>query len=564
MESYIKAEPARDEVTWVSAIMRSTAYHPKEMEAKGMPLYSVLIADPIHDDGCELLKRDARLRVDLTTGLDEAKLIERIADYDALIVRSKTRVTRTTIAAASRLKAIGRAGIGVDNIDVAAATERGIVVFNTPDANATTTAELALAHLLSLSRHLPQADRAVRQNEWQPARYSGVELAQKTIGIIGFGTIGRLMARRCAGLKMRVLAYDPFVAPEIMEQLAAEPAELDSLLANADYVSLHCPLTDKTRHLIDAGRLAAMKRGARLINCARGGLVDEGALVHALKSGHIAGAALDVYESEPPRDSPLLTLDSVVLTPHLGASTEEAQQAVSLRIAQDLVKFLATGAAETAVNLPRFTSEQLAPTIPYQQLACALGRLLGSLCEGPITQLVVRLFGRVAELDSRPITAAALVGLLSRRLTGRVNRVNAGHLAKLQGIEVRESRTESAHDFVSLVEISAIINHTSITVAGTLLGERHARLVRINDYDVEAVPEGHYLFTRHHNQPGVVGAIGGILGRENINIHRMHVGVGDSSETAIALISTSAPLSAHALAEIRALPPIQQAVEFEL
>jgi D-3-phosphoglycerate dehydrogenase len=527
-------------------------------------LYNVLIADHIHAGGRELLASDATIRVDVETGLNEAALTALISDYDALIVRSKTRVTRPVIAAATRLKAIGRAGIGVDNIDVAAATERGIVVFNTPDANATTTAELTLAHLLSLSRHLPQADRSLRQNEWQPARYSGVELAGKTIGIIGFGTIGRLVARRCIGLKMRVLAYDPFVAPEVMKQLAAESSELDALLANADYVSLHCPLTEKAHHLIDAARLAAMKRGARLINCARGGLVDEAALVEALKSGHLSGAALDVYEKEPPKDSPLLTLDNVVLTPHLGASTEEAQQAVSVTIAQNVITFLATGAAETAVNLPRVSSDQLARTIPYQQLAYALGRLVGSICEDPISELVVRLFGRVAELDSRPITAEALVGLLSRRMTGRVNRVNAGHLAKSQGIEVRESRTENARDFVSLVEICAVTGDRSSTVAGTLLGERHARLVRIDDYDVEAVPEGHFLFTRHHDQPGVVGALGGILGRENINISRMHVSIGETSENAIALISTSAPISASALAEIRALSPIEQAVEFEL
>ena len=527
-------------------------------------LYSILIADPIHAEGRELLAKDARLHVDVATGLDEASLIARIPEYDALIVRSKTRVTRPIIAAAGRLKVIGRAGIGVDNIDVAAATERGVVVFNTPDANATTTAELTLAHLLSLSRHLPQADRSVRQNEWTPARFLGAELAGKIIGIIGFGTIGRPVAVRCAGLKMRVLAYDPFVMPKIMEQAGAEPAELDTLLTSADYVTLHCPLTDKTRNLINESRLASMKRGARIINCARGGLVDEAALADALKRGQIAGAALDVYAKEPPTGSPLLTLDNVVLTPHLGASTAEAQQAVSIRIAQDVVKFLATGAAETAVNLPRITSEQLARTLPYQQLAHALGRLIGSICESHISEVVVRLFGRVAELDSRPITAEALVGLLGKRMAGRVNRVNAAHLAQLQGIEVRESRTEHARDFLSLVEISAVTGDKSTTVAGTLLGERHARLVRIDDYDVEAVPEGHFLFTRHHDQPGVVGALGGILGRENINISRMHVGVGDASATAIALISTSAALSATAMAEIRALPPILQAVEFEL
>jgi D-3-phosphoglycerate dehydrogenase len=316
--------------------------------------FRVLIADPIHEDGRALLEDNAALAVDVETGLDAAALIERISRYDALIVRSKTRVTAPVIAGGTALKVIGRAGIGVDNIDVGAATERGIVVFNTPDANATTTAELTIAHLMSLSRHLPQADRSVRSGQWTPTRYVGAEVAGKAIGVIGFGTIGRLVAVRCAGLKMRVLAYDPFVAPEIMAQSAAEPADLDALLAQSDYVTLHCPLIDKTRNLIDAGRIARMKTGARIINCARGGLVDEAALAEALMSGHLAGAALDVFEKEPPpKDSPLFALDNVVLTPHLGASTEEAQQAVSVRIAEDIARFLTTGAAETAVNLPR-------------------------------------------------------------------------------------------------------------------------------------------------------------------------------------------------------------------
>jgi D-3-phosphoglycerate dehydrogenase / 2-oxoglutarate reductase len=526
--------------------------------------HSVLIADPIHDDGRKLLEDTVSLRVDVATGLDEAALVARMNGYDALIVRSKTQVTRPVIMAGNELKVIGRAGIGVDNIDVAAATERGIVVFNTPDANATTTAELTIAHLLSLSRHLPQADRSVRQNEWQPAKFLGTELAGKTIGIIGFGTIGRLVAARCAALKMRVLACDPFVTPEIMKQSSAEPAELDGLLAEADFVTLHCALTEKTRNLIDTKRLAMMKRGARIINCARGGLIDEAALFDALTQGRLAGAALDVYANEPPKGSPLLALDNIVLTPHLGASTEEAQQAVSIKVVQDIVKFLTTGAAETAVNLPRIATEQHNRTRPYKDLAHALGRLMGSITEGPISELVVRFFGRVAELDSRPITAEALVGLLGKRLAGRVNRVNAAHLAQLQGIAVRESRSEQARDYVSLVEISAVSGSKTTTVAGTLLGERHPRLVRIDDYHVEAVPEGHFLFTRHHDRPGVVGALGGILGRENINISRMHVGVGDKSAMAIGLIRISAPLSAAAIAEIRAIPSIDQAMEIEL
>jgi D-3-phosphoglycerate dehydrogenase len=528
--------------------------------------FRVLIADPIHEDGRKLLEANSALSVDVETGLDQAGLIQRIPRYDALIVRSKTKVTEPVIAAGTALRVIGRAGIGVDNIDVPAATERGIVVFNTPDANATTTAELTIAHLLSLSRHLPQADRSVRAGAWTPTRYVGAELAGKTIGIIGFGTIGRLVAARSAGLKMRVLAYDPFVAPEIMAEAAAEPADLDTLIAESDYVTLHCPLIDKTRNLIDAGRIARMKRGARLINCARGGLVDEGALAAALESGHLAGAALDVFLQEPPKESPLLALDSVVLTPHLGASTEEAQQAVSVRIAEDIARFLATGAAETAVNLPRISSEQLARTRPYQELAQALGRLLGSLVEGPISELVVRLFGAVAELDPRPITAEALVGLLSKRLAGPVNRVNAAHLARAQGIEVRESRSEQARDYVSLIEISAVTKTEATTVAGTLLGGRLPRLVRIDAYDVEAVPKGHFLFTRHSDQPGVVGALGGILARERINISRMHVGVDGNGggDEAIALISISAPLPETALAEVAALPAVSRAVTFEL
>ena len=526
--------------------------------------HRILIADPIHEQGQAVLASHDGFEVDVATGLNEQALCEKISGYDGLIVRSKTRVTAPVIAAAKHLKVIGRAGIGVDNIDVAAATENGIVVFNTPDSNATTTAELALAHLFSLSRHLPQADRSLRAGEWQPARYMGSELNGKTVGVIGFGTIGRIFTRRCLALQMNVVAYDPFVTPQAIQETGAQPCDLDELLAKADYISLHCPLMDQTRNLIDAPRLARMKPGSRLINCARGGLIDEAALYDSLKSGHLAGAALDVFANEPPKGSPLLTLDSVVATPHLGASTEEAQQAVSLKIAQSVAAFLATGATANAVNLPRISGDQIARARPYQDLARALGRLIAELASGPITELEVSLFGRAAELDPRLITAHALVGILGKRLAISVNQVNAASLAHRQGIKVRESRSEETDDYVALVELRATTASGTSSVAGTLLGERQPRLVRIDTFDVEAVPQGFMLFTRHDDRPGVVGALGGILGREGINISRMEVASEAGQANAMALIGISAPLSAQAMAEIRALAVIKQAIQVEL
>ncbi len=528
------------------------------------PEHRILIADPIHEQARSLLASRPGFDVAVATGLNEAELTERIGDYDGIIVRSKTRVTASVISGGQRLKVIGRAGIGVDNIDVAAATERGIVVLNTPDANATTTAELALAHLLSLSRHLPQADRSMRAGEWQPAKFVGTELSGKSVGVIGFGTIGRVFARRCLALKMQVLAYDPFVTPEIIEQAGAEPVTFDALLARADYVSLHCPLTEETLNLIGAERLTQMKPGARLINCARGGLVDEAALGEALQSGHLAGAALDVYAHEPPSDSPLLELDTVVLTPHLGASTKEAQQAVSVKIAEDMAAFLTTGEASSAVNLPRVSTEQLGRTRPYRHLAHALGRFIAAITPDPITELEVGLFGRAAELDPWPITSQALVGLLDKRLAVPVNQVNAAQLAQRQGIAVRETRSEVTHDYIALVEVRATTTSGATSVAGTLLGERLPRLVRVDDYEVEAVPEGHMLFTRHDDRPGVVGALGSILGRENINISRMQVGIANGKDEAIAIIGISASLSEKALAEIEELPAIRQVVQIVL
>ncbi len=520
-------------------------------------MHKVLIADAIAEEGLTYLRARPAFEVVVATGESPEALASRIADCDAVIVRSSTRITRAILSAAERLRVVGRAGIGVDNIDVEAATERGVVVLNTPDANATTTAELTVAHLLSLSRHLPQADRSVRAGEWRRASFLGTEVAGKTLGVIGYGTIGRLVAARALGLKMRVLAHDPYVTREVMEADGVGPVGLDELLGSADYVSLHCTLSEKTRKLLDASRLRLMRRGARLINCARGGLVDEGALFEALRTGQLSGAALDVFEHEPPRGSPLLGRPDVVLSPHLGASTEEAQVAAGLAVAEQIASYFETGEAINAVNLPRITPAELNRLRPYQVLGHRLGQLLAALVPGPLQEVEVALRGRAAELDPYPIATECLVGLLEAELSVPVNQVNARHLARRQGITLVESRSLETDEYLSLVTVAGRYNGGRTSVAGTLLGERHARLVRIDDCEVESVPEGTVLITRHEDRPGVVGALGTLLGREDVNISRMQVGVASGPE-ALAVIGISHPLSAETLRRVAATPAIHQ------
>ena len=525
---------------------------------------TILIADSIADEGVAAIKAHPGFEVIVEPGLGEADLCARVRTVDAVVVRSATRITAKVLAAVERLKVIGRAGIGVDNIDVEAATERGVVVLNTPDANATTTAELAIAHLLSLSRRLPQADRSVRAGEWKRSQFIGTEVFGKTIGIVGFGTIGRIVANRCLGLQMRVVAYDPFVTKEAMAAEGVESLDLESLLANSDYVTLHCPLLDKTRGLLSRERLARMKPGSRLINCARGGLVDEAALMEALESGHLAGAALDVFEHEPPAGSPLLQQKNIVLTPHLGASTEEAQLAVGVAIARQVATFLETGEAINAVNLPHVSSEELHRIRPYQELAYRLGRLLSALAPSALQQLDVVLYGRAAELDPRPVAAEALAGLLRDRLSTPVNSVNAVPLARRQGIALLESRSLESEEYLSLVTVTGRHSGGAASVAGTLLGERHPRLVRIDDYEVETVPEGTLLITRHEDRPGVVGALGNLLGREHVNISRMQVGTGPSDGEAIAVVGISSPLSPELLHQVEEIPAVHKVYQVTL
>lgn len=527
-------------------------------------MHKILISDKLAEAGINFLNDQDGISVHIETGLNEDQLCQIIGDFDALLIRSDTKVTDKVLKAGSRLKLVGRAGIGVDNVDIPAATEQGVIVMNTPDANATTTAELAIAHLLSLSRHLPAADRSIRAGKWERSKLMGAEVAHKTLAILGFGTIGRIVAQRAQGLKMEVIAYDPFVNPEIFESYGVKAVDLDELVKEADYLTLHCPMIDKTKGIIGRNQFAVMKKEAMLINCARGGLVDEAALFEALKNKTIAGAALDVYENEPPVHSPLLELDNIVFTPHLGASTSEAQVAVSVEIARQAVTYLKTGEAVNALNLPRLSAEELNKASQYMSLANILGKVLVNLAVKPIERIEVALFGKAAEVEVRPVSVAALVGLLAGQVSTPVNRVNAEKIAKRQGIALVESKTEETQDYVSLIKVTGHCGDQTITLTGALLGGRHPRLVQIDQFDVEVVPKGTLIVTRHDDKPGVISAISTVLGQSNINISRMEVGASSDGELAMAVISISEPLSNELLAELCNIPAVHQATQVQL
>ncbi|MGZ8227473.1 MAG: phosphoglycerate dehydrogenase [Methylococcaceae bacterium] len=524
----------------------------------------ILISDKLAEAGINYLNEQSGIQIHIETGLDEEGLCNIIGDYDALLIRSDTQVTRKVLEAAKRLKLIGRAGIGVDNVDIPFATEMGVIVMNTPDANATTTAELAIAHLMSLSRHLPIADRSIRAGKWERSKLMGTEVAHKTLAILGFGTIGRIVSQRGLGLRMHVIAYDPFVAPEIFAELGVESVSLDELVSRADYLTLHCPLIEKTRNIIGSEKFAMMKKNAMVINCARGGLIDEDALYNALKNRQIAGAALDVYENEPPANSPLLELDNIVFTPHLGASTAEAQVAVSVEIARQAVIFLKTGEAVNALNLPRLSAEELKKSHEFMNLATILGKILVSLATQPLTKIEVATFGRAAEVAVRPLSVAALVGVLSGQVSTPVNRVNAENIAKRQGIALVESTSQESQDYVSLIKVTGHSEDQSIALSGALLGGRQPRLVCINQFDIEVVPEGTLLVTRHDDRPGVISAISTVLGNANINISRMQVSTADEQQQAMAVISVSEPLSKDLLQQICNIAAVHKATQINL
>jgi len=509
----------------------------------------VVVADPIHPAGIERLR--AAAEVEVAIGLPPEALRERLATADALVVRSETQVTAELLAAAPRLQVIARAGVGVDNVDVAAATERGIVVVNSPEGNTIAAAEHTIALLLALSRKIPQATASLRAGEWRRTDFVGVEVYNKTLGIVGFGKIGREVARRARGLGMRVIATDLYVNPELAAREHVELVPLETLLRTADYVSLHTPLTRETANLLDRDTLALLKPGARVINCARGGLIDEEALLAALESGHVAGAALDVFAQEPPPpDHPLLHHERVVATPHLGASTEEAQINVALDAAEQVLAVLDGRPPRSAVNMPAVPPDVYARLEPYLRLGTQIGRLHAQLAHGGIHAVQVTYSGDVLHLDTQPITRAVLIGLLQPVLAEPVNFVNAPYIAESRGIRVTESKVAGDDDYPNRIVVEVEDARRRRRIAGTVLGKREIRIREIDGFHLDLEPSGYMLFTRHTDRPGIIGRVGTLLGKNRINIGGMVVGREAVGERAMMVLTVDDPIPESLLQEI--------------
>ncbi len=524
----------------------------------------VLISDPLCPGGVNLLSAEPDIEVVQQTGLKPEELLLIIGDYDALIIRSGTQVTREVIAAGKKLRVIGRAGIGVDNIDVAAATERGIVVMNTPEGNTITTAEHTIALLMSLARHIPQAYACLQQCRWERKCFMGVELYGKTLGIIGLGRIGQEIAKRTLALGMTVIAHDPYVTPEALKKLDVELVSQAELFKRADFITVHTPVTESTRYMINAKTIAAMKPGVYLINCARGGIMDEQALHEALTSGQVAGIALDVFEQEPPGDNPLLKLDNVICTPHLGASTKEAQEKVALEIAHQMINLLKKGLLINAVNTPSLSSETLTLTKPYLALAKGLGKLAAQLFPAPISDLKIKYTGAFFEEHGKPITNTILQEILKVVLDQPVNQVNAALLAQKQGLKVEELPVLQDGDYTQLITLEFTAQDGDHTLAGTMLSNKQPRIISIDQFKVEIIPEGYILIFFNQDRPMIIGNIGTLLGEKQINIANMQFDREKQTGKAISVFKVDSQVSASVLAELSRLPNIEQVKQVHL
>jgi len=517
----------------------------------------VLISDQLSPAAVQIFK-DRGVDVDVKPGLTKEELKSIIGRYDGLAIRSATKVTADLLTAATHLKVIGRAGIGVDNVDINASTARGIIVMNTPHGNSITTAEHAIALMLTLAREIPAANASTHAGKWEKNRFMGVELTGKTLGIIGCGNIGSIVADRAKGLRMKVIAFDPYLSPERAQELGVEKVELEDLLPRADFITLHTPLTEKTRNVLDAKSIAKTKKGVRIINCARGGLIDEAALKAAIESGHVAGAALDVFDTEPAKDNLLFGSDKVVATPHLGASTSEAQENVALQVAEQMSDYLLTGAIQNAINMPSITADQAVKLKPWITLAQQLGAFAGQLTETAIKGVEIVYEGNAAELNTRALTQAALAGLLKPALSD-VNMVNAPIVAKERGIQVSEVRRTQHGIYEGYLLLKVTTENQERSVAGTVFSNGVPRLIQVKSIDMESHFAPHMLYVTNEDKPGFIGKLGTLLGDAKVNIASFNLGRTTAGGDAIALVEVDGPVPESVLTDIRKIAVVKQA-----
>ncbi|MFA5146122.1 MAG: phosphoglycerate dehydrogenase [Candidatus Omnitrophota bacterium] len=520
--------------------------------------FKILISDSLSKEAVDILEKEKEFKVDVNTKLTPDELKKAIKNYDALAVRSGTKVTREIIEAADRLKVIGRAGVGLDNVDVEAASKKGIIVVNTPGGNTISTAEHTMSMMLALSRNIPQADCSMKKGEWERKKFMGVELYGKTLGILGLGRIGTEVARRALSFDMRVVAYDPYLSLEKAKELGIESVNLKTLFKEADYITVHTPLTEETKGIVSDKEFDIMKKGVRIINCARGGIIDEGALSRAIEAGKIAGAALDVYEKEPPKDSKLLKLDKVVLTPHLGASTEEAQVNVAIDVANTIKDILLNRCIRNAVNIPCVDSEILRTIEPYLKLAENIGSMHSQLADGHIKRVKIRYVGDIIKYDLAPFTVSLVKGMLTPILQETINFVNALVIAKERGINIIETKTAEVQDFASLIWVEVETEKTTNSISGTLFTKVDPRIVKINEFYVDCVPQGYMLVVFNKDVPGIIGQIGTILGKNKINIAGMSFGREDKGGRAITVLNVDSEVSKKVLDEIRKANNIEE------
>ena len=517
----------------------------------------VLISDKLAPEAIAIFEQ-AGLEVDFKPGLTPEEQLAIIGEYDGLAIRSATKVTAEMLAAAKKLKVVGRAGIGVDNVDIPAATAAGVVVMNTPHGNSVTTAEHAIAMMMSLTRQIPQAHISTIASKWEKSKFMGTEITGKRLGIIGCGNIGSIVAERAQGLKMKVLGFDPFLTPDRAKQLGIEKVELDELLAQADFISLHTPLTDATRNIISADALNRTKKGVRIINCARGGLIDELALLAALQSGHVAGAALDVFAEEPAKDNPLFEAPNLIATPHLGASTAEAQEKVALQVAEQMADYLVNGAVTNALNMASVTAEEAPVLNPYMELGKLLGRFLGQVQMDDLNAVQIEFDGKAAGLNEAPVVATTLAGLLGPKMDS-VNMVNAASVASSAGIAVASVRHDRRCDYETMLRVTVQHKSGERTIAGTLVGGNKPRIIEVQGISVESDFPANLLYIRNLDKPGFIGAVGSLMGELDLNIATFHLGRKEEGSEAIALIEVDGQITDTVLDKLQTLPQVVRA-----